>query len=576
MPIRYSSVVGGTGGTGFNLDIGSSGNTTFVFSEAQSAGGYSVTSQLSDSTIEFYAIAADGSLAGYTNTKSLIASKDFTKIVVYGATNNDLITCEFKETTLPTSSGQETSGVAPFLSSATPSSLPNADDTTTVTGGNFANDITIKFIGQDEIERAPKSIVRSSSTELIVTRPDDFPTTQEPYSMTAANPGINISQYAGTLTDYFDAGAVVSWITNAGGLSSKYTVGSPYSTTIQATDPDGGSVSYSIITGQLPNGLFLNSSTGEISGTVSSTDDQTFTIRATDTGGNTADREFTIVEALPATVEYLVIAGGGGGGPGVTSDVSGGGGAGGYRSSVVGESSGRGAAAESIFNAIVGTAYSVEIGAGGAGIATAGATNGNDSTFASITSLGGGHPGGLTDPPAWQAPSNGGSGGGSNEAYTTGGTGATGQGYDGGSNSGGAYNAGGGGGGAGGNGGNGTTGKIGGNGGAGITSAITGTSIGRAGGGGATGQYGSGSATAGGGAGQFNAIGSNGSQNTGGGGGGGNRNGGSGGSGVVILKYNNQYSLSAGPGLVYSTDSSSVAGYNITSFTAGSDTITFS
>lgn len=392
--------------------------------------------------------------------------------------------------------------------------------------------------------------------------------------MTAANPGIGISQYAGTLTNYFDAGATVSWITNS--ELSKYTIGVAYSTTIQATDPDSGGVSYSLITGQLPNGLSLNSSTGEISGTVNSTDDQTFTIRATDTGGNTADREFTIVEALPAIVEYLVIAGGGGGGPGVSGDVSGGGGAGGYRSSVVGESSGRGAAAESIFDAIVGTAYSVEIGAGGTGLAVGGATNGNDSTFASITSLGGGHPGGLTDPPAWQGPSNGGSGGGSNEAFTTGGTGATGQGYDGGSNSGGAYNAGGGGGGAGGNGGNGNTGRIGGNGGAGITSAITGTSIARAGGGGATGQYGSGSATAGGGAGQFNALGSNGSQNTGGGGGGGNRNGGSGGSGVVILKYDNQYSLSVGPGLVYSTDSSSVAGYKITSLTAGSDTITFS
>lgn len=114
MPIRYSSVVGGSGGSGFNLDVGSSGNTTFELSEVQPAGGYSITSQLADTTIEFYAIAEDGTLAGYTNTKSLTASKDFDTMVVYGATNNDLITFEFKETTSPTTSGQETSGVAPF------------------------------------------------------------------------------------------------------------------------------------------------------------------------------------------------------------------------------------------------------------------------------------------------------------------------------------------------------------------------------------------------------------------------------------------------------------------------------
>ena len=53
MPIRYSSVVGGSSSTGFNLDVGASGNTTFYFDSAQPAGGYSITSQLADSSIEF-------------------------------------------------------------------------------------------------------------------------------------------------------------------------------------------------------------------------------------------------------------------------------------------------------------------------------------------------------------------------------------------------------------------------------------------------------------------------------------------------------------------------------------------
>ena len=60
-----------------------------------------------------------------------------------------------------------------------------------------------------------------------------------------------------------------------------------------------------------------------------------------------------------------------------------------------------------------------------------------------------------------------------------------------------------------------------------------------------------------------------------GGGGGGNysRPGGAGGSGVVIIKYPADVSLTIGAGLESETDSVSVPGYKITTFTAGSDTI---
>jgi hypothetical protein len=70
--------------------------------------------------------------------------------------------------------------------------------------------------------------------------------------------------------------------------------------------------------------------------------------------------------------------------------------------------------------------------------------------------------------------------------------------------------------------------------------------------------------------------------NTGGGGGGGGYDsspggeGGNGGSGVVILKYPDTRTISVGAGLTSSTDSVSVAGYKITTFTAGSDTVSFS
>ena len=68
--------------------------------------------------------------------------------------------------------------------------------------------------------------------------------------------------------------------------------------------------------------------------------------------------------------------GGGGGGDGGGAG-GGGGGAGGYRSSVVGELSGGGVAAESVFPVTAGTNYTVTIGAGGAGSGSYGNPTGN-------------------------------------------------------------------------------------------------------------------------------------------------------------------------------------------------------
>lgn len=570
MPIRYSSVVGGSGSSGFNLDIGSSGNTTFVFSEAQPAGGYSITSQLTDATIEFYAIAQDGSLVGYTNTKALTASQDFTKMVVYGATTNDLITFEFKETTSPTSSGQETSGVPPFLSSATPSSLPNADDTTTVTGGNFASDVEIVFTGQDDVDRAAKSIVRSDSTSLIVERPDDFPVAQEPYSMSATNPGTPASLIAGTLTDYFDAGGVVSWITDSV-LTTGFTETS-YTQNLQATDADGEAVVYSLVSGSLPSGLSLNSSTGVISGTIASNAlTQTFSIAATDLGNNVSTKEFTIPIKTSFSVDYLIVGGGGGGGssPAIGNQSAGGGGAGGYRTSA--GTSGGGALAESQILLATDTEYAITVGAGGTGARRSGAgnelgNNGTGSAFSTIISLGGGGGNSFANGSA------GGSGGGAGpETTRLGGAGESGQGYPGANGNG--YNVQGGGGGGAFEAGD-TDGS--GAGGDGIVSPIT--NIAYAGGGG--GSYsGSTSAGVGGGGGGGNGAssgngGESGDANTGGGGGGAQGyTGGNGGSGVVVIKYPNTVTLIPNPGLVYTT--SVGAEFSITEFISGDDTITF-
>ena len=261
--------------------------------------------------------------------------------------------------------------------------------------------------------------------------------------------------------------------------------------------------------------------------------------------GNFASDTGTVSTMDPITgVEYLVIGGGGGGGADEHTTGGAGGGAGGYRSSVQGESSGENSTAESTL--IIDKTYSIVIGAGGVGATsrTDDGSNGEDSIFGTITSIGGGRGAKTQNNPGYD----GGSGGGGN--YNgVGGTGTANQGYAGGVGQGGAVGTGnrigGGGGGAGGAGGDS------GDGGVGISSLITGTSIERAGGGGGGTWAGgtAGTASGGGAVGASptnnNTHGFNATQNTGGGGGGASvditetsrANGGSGGSGVVILAY---------------------------------------
>lgn len=317
-------------------------------------------------------------------------------------------------------------------------------------------------------------------------------------------------------------------------------------------------------------------------------------------------------------VEYVVVAGGGGGGLSSGGSPGGGGGAGGYRSSVIGEGSGREAynsnlLAEPIILLSPNSVATVSIGAGGPNN-----TVGVNSIFSSITSAGGGRGGGSP-----QVGGNGGSGGGAgSNTGAAGGAGTAGQGWDG-NQAGNAY--GGGAGGAGSGGGNNTFPQGSGvssytKGGYGRTTFITGSArplagggcggapdtLGGAGGGSNNvydtvnppGGYTPPSGTSifyGGGTSGYNAAApASGTVNTGGGGGGGssarNENGAAGGSGIVIIRYPNYLgNLTIGAGLFYLNNSgspivgngtavaptSTPAGYKVYTFVSGTGSITF-
>jgi len=237
---------------------------------------------------------------------------------------------------------------------------------------------------------------------------------------------------------------------------------------------------------------------------------------------------FTTAASFNYTIDYLVVAGGGGGGRNDGASTlwgCGGGGAGGYRNFT----------SQTL---TPGTVYTATIGSGGAST-----TKGNNSTFSTNSSTGGGQ-GALRTVGTGSA---GGSAGGGSVAGN-GGTGNQGgytpsEGNNGGNGfTSGDNNGGGGGGGAGAAGANGTP-SVGGNGGVGVSNSITGSAVFYAGGGGGGGNAASAGSGGNGGGGNGSASGSgaNGTANTGGGGGGAaggssGYSGGTGGSGVVILR----------------------------------------
>lgn len=288
---------GGGGGTGFFLYTGTSGFTNFTLTTPQPAGVYFITSELNDTTYDVYAIASNGDLVGYTTTDRLITTGEFVKVVVIGGTSADTLTFDTKATSFTTSKSDINDGAPAFITSATPSVLESYDDTTTVVGGNFATDVQVHFIGTDAVARPAKNIVRTSSSQLVVTRPDNMPTSANPYDVRITNPGIPLPTQAPNqhiLADAVTSGTTPGWVTTS---PLFWEQGETTSLTLVAQDTEASDIDYSIIAGSLWAGFSLNGETGVITGddsALTTGDMMSFTVRAVDTAGNTTDRSFEV------------------------------------------------------------------------------------------------------------------------------------------------------------------------------------------------------------------------------------------------------------------------------------------
>lgn len=247
---------------------------------------------------------------------------------------------------------------------ATPPSVTNVtgtleatvDATLTISGLNFANGAVVTIEG-DAVGGVARTLTTSfvnSSTLTCATNATAVNyTTGQNYNVRVTNP----SGLSGVLSPAGVSDTAPVWSTSAGSLGTVYDAGrSATSYTLVATDADSDAISYSVVSGSLPTGATLNSSTGVISGfsAVGSDATSTFTVRAT-TSNSTVDRQFSITVKAPISTTFNYTGSdqsftppagvnavsikmwGAGGGVGVVSGWSGGGtpGAGGYSSGTV-------------------------------------------------------------------------------------------------------------------------------------------------------------------------------------------------------------------------------------------------
>ena len=174
----------------------------------------------------------------------------------------------------------------PTITGISPNVIENTQTAITITGTNFVAVPTVEAINSTGGITRADTVSFSSSTTIVAnfTLPVDGT-----YFIRVENNDGNAVRSSSALLTVSDAPA---WTTSAGSLGSN-AAGSSISYTVAATN----ATSFAVQSGSLPGGTSLNTSTGVISGTESGATNETtysFTIRATDAEGQTADRAFSI------------------------------------------------------------------------------------------------------------------------------------------------------------------------------------------------------------------------------------------------------------------------------------------
>ena len=191
----------------------------------------------------------------------------------------------------------------PTFTSVTPDTVTNDLTSVVIVGTNFGGSgiPAVEFQASTGVITAASSVVRDSTTQLTVGV--TLPTDGTYFIRIELNNGLAMRT---TNTELTVSDAPV-WTTTAGSIG---TIAGNFSGTVATVAATGDTVTFSETTDVLENATLANCTLASATGIITTTDFGgadtesalfTFTLRATDAQGQTADREFTLTSSYGAT-----------------------------------------------------------------------------------------------------------------------------------------------------------------------------------------------------------------------------------------------------------------------------------
>jgi len=190
----------------------------------------------------------------------------------------------------------------PTFTSVSPDTITNAQTSVTITGSNFVSIPIVEAISTTGVITPADSVTFNNSTSLTC----NFTLTTDGtyYIRIENNDGLAVRSSTAVLT----VSDAPTWTTAAGSLG---TIAGDFSGTVATVLATSDSaITYSETTNVLTNASLANCTLNSSTGVISTTDfaganttaaTYTFTLRATDAEGQTADRQFTLTSSFGAT-----------------------------------------------------------------------------------------------------------------------------------------------------------------------------------------------------------------------------------------------------------------------------------